>query len=182
MPRRSSAIRQQDVYPQYYGFSRTLAVAGTTETFELVLPISRQATGSAQQAQVIEILSVNWRVPGPPPVGNPAETGQNYYAFITTRNHGTVVPELDENDIIDWYGAEFQGAFTAAGTYGVYVGQNEDHDITDHEGHGVLVGTDRLYIQVSGSATFAVTCQFRILYRFRLVPLAEYIGMIQSQQ
>jgi len=181
-PRRVRALKQDDEYPQWYGMSVIPTAAGTTETFPLRLPVSRlQAGGSTTTSVVIEILGVNWKAPGPPPIANPAESQNNWRAFLTTRDHGIAVPELDELDIIDWFALEYQGAFSALGTYATLHEENRYHDLTDKDGHGCLVAVDAIYLQLSGSATFAVACQFRILYRFRRIALAEYIGMIQSQ-
>lgn len=61
------------------------------------------------------------------------------------------------------------------------------HDLTDESGHGVVVGTDNLYMFMSSRycvgnvADPGMTGIARILYRFKEVGLAEYIGIVQSQ-
>lgn len=65
------------------------------------------------------------------------------------------------------------------------------HDLTDGAGHGILVATDNIFVSCSISvgsvfvtqadaATGAASCN--ILYRFKEIALAEYIGIVQSQQ
>lgn len=66
------------------------------------------------------------------------------------------------------------------------------HDLTDGAGHGVLVATDNIFLTlqtaatvVGASATITAATGFgecAILYRFKEVGLAEYIGIVQSQQ
>lgn len=63
-------------------------------------------------------------------------------------------------------------------------------DLTDGDGHGILVGTDNLFVTViSNSANNGLTntgvvnvAICRIIYRWKRVNLLEYIGIVQSQQ
>lgn len=63
-------------------------------------------------------------------------------------------------------------------------------DLTDGSGHGILVGTDNLFVTVisavannglsnTGVINVAIC---RIIYRWKRVNLLEYIGIVQSQQ
>lgn len=63
--------------------------------------------------------------------------------------------------------------------------------MTDGAGHGVLVATDNIYLtlqtalsSVIGSSVGGIQGfgEAAILYRFKEVGLAEYIGIVQSQQ
>jgi len=70
------------------------------------------------------------------------------------------------------------------------------HDLTDGAGHGVLVATDNIYLNISAGLTdldvagftsnvpksSAFSAQCDLLYRFKEVTLQEYIGIVQSQQ
>jgi len=65
----------------------------------------------------------------------------------------------------------------------------EEIDLTDNNGHGLLVASDRLYANfVSGSTLAAGNFNgndagvVRLGYRFKDVTLTEYIGIVQSQQ
>lgn len=55
-------------------------------------------------------------------------------------------------------------------------------DLTDGAGHGYLVATDSIFARLSSTLTgLTNTADVRLLYRFKEVPLAEYIGIVQSQ-
>lgn len=66
----------------------------------------------------------------------------------------------------------------------VFQSTQQTQDLTDGAGHGVLVATDAIYLQIftTGVANTSETGRFRMLYRFKNVSLAEYIGIVQSQQ
>ena len=58
-----------------------------------------------------------------------------------------------------------------------------EFDITDGAGHGFLVATDQIYMQVfTNGATATATVRVKMLYRWKNVSLAEYIGIVQGQQ
>jgi hypothetical protein len=56
--------------------------------------------------------------------------------------------------------------------------------LTDSNGHGLLVATDQLFMNVdtqnTAQKTFSAVA--RVGYRFKDVGLTEYIGIVQSQQ
>jgi len=65
------------------------------------------------------------------------------------------------------------------------------HDLTDGDGHGILVATDNIWLtaQLSDSAIggtssgpISGTVSAELFYRFKKVTLQEYIGIVQSQQ
>lgn len=58
------------------------------------------------------------------------------------------------------------------------------YDLTDNAGHGILVATDTIYFTGIAlvPATIEVDFDARIMYRFKEVGLAEYVGIVQSQQ
>jgi hypothetical protein len=58
-----------------------------------------------------------------------------------------------------------------------------DHDKTDSAGHGILVATDQIYIALGslGTGIPNAVCA-KIIYRWKEVGLAEYIGIVQAQQ
>lgn len=78
--------------------------------------------------------------------------------------------------------------------FSVFSTDNESvdvHDVTDGAGHGILVATDNIFVAcnftvasvfstTADTASGAASCN--ILYRFKEVALAEYIGIVQSQQ
>lgn len=52
------------------------------------------------------------------------------------------------------------------------------------DGHGILVASDRLYIRFDTANSGVATneCVLKIAYRLKTVPLAEWVGIVQSQQ
>lgn len=55
-------------------------------------------------------------------------------------------------------------------------------DFSDGAGHGYLVAVDSLFVTLASALTgLTNTADLRLLYRFKEVPLAEYIGIVQSQ-
>lgn len=56
-------------------------------------------------------------------------------------------------------------------------------DLTDGAGHGIIVATDNIYVTLFSAGTgVAAEVDVKIMYRFKNVALAEYIGVVQSQQ
>ena len=53
---------------------------------------------------------------------------------------------------------------------------------SDGAGHGILVATDSLFFRVKSTNVRSNIADFRVYYRFKEVALAEYIGIVQSQQ
>ena len=167
--------------PQFLSGSVTTAVANTPVQVQFRLPISRLPTGGG--ATVIEVLKiyVDWALNEA--VASAVEIAKDQFFSFTTSPTATAQPLNISNPLaLMADGARMNGAFTAGGSYYNTNDARVDYDLTDGAGHGVLVGTDSLYCQYdtngfTGLATFG----FRILYRFKNVSLAEYIGIVQSQ-
>lgn len=101
-------------------------------------------------------------------------------AHISTKNFAAVLAPLNEPSLI----AAFRRNTTAASASGVvHVEYPLQQNLTDGAGHGVLVATDNVYLQI-GSLTTGVqnTMTCWMLYRFKKVNVLEYIGIVQSQQ
>lgn len=103
---------------------------------------------------------------------------------LSTRNFGTTKADFSEPSVFTYYNHCLYGNFTA-GAATSWVTYNEPFidDITDGAGHGYLVGTDKIYAQITSSNTGAVnSASVKVYYRWKNVSLTEYIGMVQSQQ
>ena len=174
----------RDVNPQFMSLGCTMAVANTTQVFAFGVPIQRINPARPQKAITMEILKVMWQAPALGPIGAAAETAQSVQSYIATSDPGvTAVTTLANPHVVDGFFKEREGAFTAAGTYASTDDSVEVHDLTDGSGHGVLIATDNIYIQVASTALAAVkTVNLKILYRWKEVELVEYIGIVQSQQ
>ena len=171
-----------DVNPQLFSGKIATAVADTPITSAYITPISRLPKTGAR-ATVMEILKVFVWFRYTPAIANVAETYVTELLNFGTKDHGVTWAETSEPSTFAAAQLVLSGAFTAGGTYRVNYQQPIVLDLTDNVGHGVLVATDYIYVQFDTDGALAVqTAYFKILYRFKNVPLTEYIGIVQSQQ
>lgn len=170
-----------DVSPQLLGAIVTLSAANTFTQTTVPVPIQRYSAGR-ERALVMEVLKVFFDLGEPD--ANPAAGGSllAFSAYLSTSSQASF-PTMD-NPVVFAFGQKVvRGAFTAAGTYGTYASDPFTLDLTDGAGHGVLVATDNIFLgAVSSGFTAVSACSIKILYRFKEVTLAEYIGIVQSQQ
>lgn len=172
-----------DVNPQFFSHRMVPAVAGTTETVALPSPISRFPTGVAGKSQIVEILKVWFDFPPAPAIAAVGEVVHSVVSNIATRSGGTVINEISNPATIASVALSREGAFTAGGSISGTIYQMPRFvDLTDGAGHGILMATDQFYLQFGGTATWATSMDFRMMYRIKVVGLAEYIGLVQSQQ
>jgi hypothetical protein len=189
MKRRRTAYTSQltggtgDVNPQFMSGTLNMAVANTTVSQAIVLPISKGLFESRGKATIIEVLKIMIGLPAYEIVANVAETLRTRFVNISTQNHGAVAVFLNDANVIAAYSDSMVSAFTAGGTYAAVSKDYVEFDLTDGAGHGVLIASDYLYIQGGTAAyTAAGTYLYKILYRYKNVALSEYIGIVQSQQ
>lgn len=173
----------RDVNPQWYKGKVSTIVADTPETLAFISPVGKGIFAKTGWSTVMELLKVQVILPAYTDIGAAAETDKSRILTIGTRDFGTTVTLGDEPSILCYHFDALLGAFTAAGSYGIYIPNTHIYDLTDGAGHGILVATDYIYVQADTN-TFGVTSTFRfaLLYRFKNVPLQEYIGIVQSQQ
>lgn len=170
-----------DVNPQWLTFNlmTQTGVNAFTET-SLNLPINRFANPKGRSI-VMEVLKVEFSMP-PPDTNNSA--GGNILTTIVQLNPSSV-NNVDQSNpkALAQYQRSFRGAFTAGGSYSAVENNPECVDLTDGNGHGVLVATDTMFFACNTS-NFGAPAGFgaRLLYRFKIVTLEEYIGIVQSQQ
>jgi hypothetical protein len=159
-----------DVNPQLMHFSAAQSGADTTTTTELKLHIPKHF--GSMRPTVIEILKVflYW--------GAQAEVDSAVNVFFSTTSFGTTATTASEPRVF------------AAGRLDIKITTSGQTlrtdpltlDLTDGAGHGVLIGTDSIFIQVeSASTSLTNTVKGKILYRYKSVGMQEYIGMVQSQ-
>lgn len=174
-----------DVNPQFLSATTTMTVANTFFEQTLGIPVNRMPTQDGT-ATVMEILRIWVDMPDPTvaDLGNVAQTLHNAVFSICTVSQGTVQFTLGNTRSLLVVNKGMTQAWTAAGssTQTALVDPSI-YDFTDGQGHGVLVATDNLFIgcNTAGIAT-APGFAWKILYRWKRVSLAEYIGIVQSQQ
>jgi len=171
-----------DVNPQWMSFARlTLSGANVTTSASATLPVPK--IPASNKSTIIEVLKIVVHQAQFPALGAPF-TGQERELVFSTISFGTVRAAWFEPNVFAIFNDQFTGAFTAAGTFGAQTQDVWTMDLTDGAGHGLLLATDRLFIQGTtvGYGVSVANFDFKILYRFKTVGLLEYIGIVQSQQ
>ncbi len=171
-----------DVNPQFLSFSATQSSADTTTTTTQTLPIQRLPQSGG--GQVLEVLRVYFTNTTVPTLASATEVSKSSVILLSTKNFGTTDITVAEPTVFAWASRQQRGAFTAAGTYGENNTFDSGMDLTDGQGHGLLVATDNIFAQVQSPSNTgaAVTYRVKILYRMKNVGLREYIGIVQGQQ
>lgn len=189
-----------DVNPQFISWIVTETSTDATTSLAVAVPIQRMSQGGGR-AQVLEVLCVKYEANT---VGgsNGTETSHRYSnernwlsgttptlnrasvsVAISTRSFGTTQVQYNDPTVFSYYNLTRFGAFTAGGSYAVAIVEPYVDDLTDGAGHGFLVATDNIYIQISSTGTNAPqACRGKIYYRWKNVGLQEYIGIVQGQQ
>lgn len=162
----------KDVNPQWFKGAMTVT-ANTCAEDSFQLPITRIPT--ANKVTIVEILKTRAMV-GADTFYTAAANVQLSIAFAT-RSIGTTPVYLD-NPAIFSYLRVLGNSDAAAGMTTTVLEQ----DLTDGSGHGVLVASDKLYVQYDGTGTVGTAIKFELLYRFKTVGMREYVGIVQSQQ
>lgn len=181
-----------DVNPQSLIITGTFSNADAIKAIGTPLPIPRFSS-SGNKSLVFEFLDVEWQIVDPPQPG-PAngDFGKLELALATSASYpGTLNDWMADKRVISQYRATFQTIATvgpAAGawqivTYGKELQGNDD--LTDRAGHGILIGTDDIYVWIwlqaqnyNWQSNFVCT----IKYRIKEVTIQEYVGIVQSQQ
>lgn len=162
-----------DVNPQWFKIQTTQSGADTTTTSSFPLPVPRLASPSSPT--VFEILAVYWFLHG----AGWAEVDSQVTAALTTKSFGTTAVAFNEGTLIDRVREKFS-LTTSGSTIQI---EPIIHELDDGAGHGILVATDNIFLQVSSatsSLSNIVDCWIK--YRLKRVALSEYIGIVQSQQ
>lgn len=185
----------RDVSPQFMTLV-ALSAVGTSNSVGLrdnvfPVPITR-IPGNSNRITIIEVLKVffdlplleNWH-PSSWVAGILYNRSQR--VFLTTHDPSGKVLDADDPSVIAWI-RQNQSNATADALAGNIVQTFTGpwvFDCTDGAGHGVLVATDRLFVQVYTSninTNEGTHFDLKVLYRFKEVSLAEYVGIVQGQQ
>lgn len=174
-----------DVSPQFFNMGQTQSAADTTTSGTFPIPIQR-LLGKSGKAQVMEVLKLFWVRTSFPATAAVGESQDTITFAVTTSSFGTTAPAsgLSDPKVLYLRTDSNRGAFTAGGTYMAEdVNMSGFVDLTDGAGHGVLVATDNLFLQVGSTGTGASnSVSVKLLYRWKNVSVTEYIGIVQSQQ
>lgn len=173
-----------DVNPQTLLLAVTQSAPDTVATFGLPLPIPRYPNQNGRSI-VMELLSIEFnRVV----LNAPAPGSINWYQNLTTNPAAptgatfvaTVGSQLNDPRVISDWNTQLD---TGAALSSIVINNDYIQDLTDEAGHGILVATDNIYMNLITVATGVANSGYcRITYRFKEVSLQEYIGIVQSQQ
>lgn len=177
-----------DVSPQTYVIKGNFSALGggiRGSSIGSPLPIPRYSAG-IDKAIVMEILSTEFQVVDPPNVITTA-SGDFYKVALSLTTNPNVPGSMEE---LVGDGRSISILRRTAINNGIVADNmqfdlEEYDDLTDQAGHGILVATDNIYL-----ATYSTVLGYnwvsdfycKILYRMKEVKLAEYIGIVQSQQ
>jgi len=170
-----------DVNPQWWNLGSLTQTAPNTfieKSFDV--PVVRVGNKSGRTV-VMEMLRVEWLVPVPDANSTTGGNNPRCYAQLTTSSKTNSAN--NDGDLIAQAGNFNRGAFTAGQSYFVTQENPFREDLTDGQGHGILVATDKVFLGFTTNVFGApqeVSC--RVLYRWKEVGLTEYIGIVQSQQ
>jgi len=171
----------RDVNCQFLSFSAVQSAADTTTTASQAIPIQRLPM--AGRSQVMEVVKVFLEFASLPAIASATEATDSQQIYLSTTSFGTTATNFQEPRVFAGFFRNQRGAFTAAGTYGYVADNSYCIDLTDGAGHGFLVATDNIFAQVISANTGAAqTVAVKLLYRWKNVGLAEYIGIVQGQQ
>ncbi len=175
-----------DLKPQVMTLSTVPStVVSTYARARLSLPVN-QFGGQKNRATIMEILRVDWY----PNIIDLVDDDHREIFYLST----TPIRENAELCTLQTMSADFANTLTIAagmshfklaGTAGALWHEYPiSIDMTDHNGNGVLVATDQIFVtggNENGSTLGGIyTC--KVLYRLVNVGITEYVGIIQSQQ
>lgn len=174
-----------DVNPQNYTINLLQPAPDTNDARSLPVPVYRFPLKN-DRAMVMEILKSTWIIRDL----NAAAAQASIVGVISTAGLGLVdgatstadqqYNALASPNVITSLSIDF---IFASGVGFAWSSRKYEYDHTDAAGHGILVATDAIYAYLLAIGTGVIqgaTC--RLLYRWKEVPLSEYIGIVQAQQ
>lgn len=203
-----------DVNPQWYkadtSLSNTTAagpggVIVRNRVQRFLLPVNRINQTQANTATVMELLKVRWSWKNTVsfPSGSEVPFSTSTSAYLSTAPVADdILNPQSRGTTIDWVSFDdFVQPFLVNVISNTYAGYDQstpllpvEHDLTDGDGHGVLVATDAVNLllrtaitneTVAGGGNVildASTVLCEVLYRYKTVSLTEFIGIVQSQE
>ena len=172
-----------DVKPQILTATTPAAAgAGDYSVSQIALPVPRFGT-TKNKSTVTEILNVVYY----PVILDIADALNTKAAFLSTiairtQNEtctlATLAADVTDPSVFAYMLRD--AAFTTSGS--VVKKGGWKFDLTDRNGNGLLIATDRIFFTIGAvNDTAQGTSTAKITYRLVNVNLAEYIGIVQSQ-
>ncbi len=174
-----------DIKPQYFTVS-TNAIGAPDDyaTVAAVTPIPRFGT-TRNRSTVMEVLKVEWLLN----LADDGDSAQHNVGFLSTAQIRANADTCTLATIgADMGNARVFGLVIRSKHLATSGAHNQTWpiviDMTDANGNGVLVATDRIHITGGNVAGTAATGIFtaKILYRLVNIGINEYVGIVQGQQ
>lgn len=185
MPRKRVAVDGSlsggtgDVNPQQMTVRVTQSAADTFTSVSLPNPVPRYP-GANNRAVVLEVLRVDFYNENTFYIAGNA----NIFAALSTRQlpaAATGATAFEEPSTFAFYNE--RTLFATAAGFTVLRDNIQTVNLTDEAGHGHLVATDNIQFACGSTSTGIVnTISAKITYRMKEIGLAEYVGIVQSQQ
>lgn len=177
----------KDVNPQWFGgeLKQETVTVAIDRAFQN--PVAKGIFGRGNTATIMEILKVYFIFPALGPFAEITPSLDGIRLYLSTRKLLPITPAFTASEpaVFAWAILYSTASFTAGGTVAVFNDPTYVVDLRDSAGHGLLVASDMIWFTVytlGVQDTTIDTAAFKLLYRFKNVGLAEYIGIVQSQQ
>jgi hypothetical protein len=171
-----------DVNPQQMTVSVTQTGSDVYTYAQIPNPVPRYP-GANNKAIVMEVLNVLWFNPNAPSAAASSVITGTLATRVFANNGATVTPAtaFAEPSVFSIYNE--RTLFATAVGFQAFSAEAFFHDLSDAAGHGHLVATDNIYISVASTGVSAANqLMAKITYRMKEIGLAEYVGIVQSQQ
>lgn len=163
-----------DLKPQLWTLTGTQTGVDTSTTLNFATPVPRGVTTG--RYTVMEVLKVFAYMS----ISTPAEADALVFAGLATSDPGSASTGMVSQPTC-FAGVMQRRLIT---TSGVMAWDSPIvMDLMDGFGNGVLVATDRIFMRLVSSGTgVANPMTIKLLYRLVDIDIAEYVGIVQSQQ
>lgn len=172
-----------DIKPQILTEQVIQPAVDDYSVLQIVLPVPRFG-GVRTKSTIFEILKVYWY----PGMEDDADINKQMFGFLATTNLGrtngdtsstaTFAVDILQSNIISAYS---YSRFTSTNGGSARI-MPITQDLTDNNGNGVLVATDKMFLIMGSSGETTLTSlTAKVLYRTVNVGIDEYVGIVQSQ-
>jgi len=174
-----------DVNPQWLKKTADAATTTTFATTTIPSPRFRYPQDASHQ-QVIEILRVIWAM-DPGTFGITDGAAGTFRATLSTKSYATTEPATSDGNLIDRFSYGVASATGGVGDAAITGEMRWEHDLTDSQGHGILVATDNMYLgTITTNTAYPFTSATKVCvwieYRVKDIGVMEFVGIVTSQQ
>lgn len=162
-----------DAFPNYLSGSVLMSAANTATNSRVSTPIPRLATSGARPT-IMEILWIDIEFTATDVIAD----GDAVELTFSTGATPSATQRIDDGSVIARLALD--NNFVTSGM--VLMRMPFRLDLQSKDGYGQLLASDSFNVRAeSAGQAAAVNFRWRMYYRFVQVPMAEYIGIVQSQ-